>query len=214
MLIVKFFLCYFGAQIVGWNGWGWNGWEAISAIVLAVTIIIIAIQARATKKLAELSVMPHVSFTLRSKKTIHNRANNRLDLELPESMEMKEKLETLFIIQNNSKFPISFRVKTTFEINGRPRPTLKPYWDTPLPANPGVSQYPNVIRLKDFANETDDIQDKKITARIEYDYAPGFATEMRSKAMIETWIFDLKTYEWVGPAGMRDIMFFLPGESH
>lgn len=199
-------------EISYWKGWNWNGWEAISTIALISTIIVIAIQAHATKKFTKFSVMPSVSFVLRSRKTIYNRSSNTLDLELPESMEMKEKLKTQFIIRNNSKFPIFFKVKITFEINGKRRPPFKDYWENPLPADSEIIRYPEVVHLENFIKEIDNIKGKKIIAHIKYAYAPKFAPEVSSKTIRETWTFDLEKYEWVGPAGIRDIMIFLPGE--
>ncbi len=199
-------------QIINWDGWDWKGWAAISAIVLACTFIFIAKQAKATKKFTKFSVMPSASFFLRSAKTVYNRSKKRLDLELPESMEIEEKLETLFIIRNNSKFPILFKVKIIFEINNKRRSLFKDYWKKPLPANFKISKYPDVVHLENFIKEINDIEDRKITAHIQYTYAPRFAPKARPRTLLETWIFDLEKYEWKGPAGIMDINIFLPGE--
>jgi hypothetical protein len=198
-------------HIINWSGWNWGGWGAISAIVLAFTAIFIARQARATKIFTKYSVMPSVSFILRSLKTSVNRLKNNTDFSL-QSVGTKEKLGTSFIIVNNSTFPILFKVKIKFWINGEQRLSIREYWDKPLLVSSKINIYPNVINLEKFIEEIDHIKDKRIVAHIEYAYAPEFAPRIGSKTNLQTWIFDLKDYEWSGPAGARDINMYLPGE--
>ena len=199
-------------KVLNWNGWNWPGWEAVSAIALTITIIVIAVQACATKKFTKFSVMPRVRFYLRSRKTAFSRSKNKLNLTLPRSMGLKEKLETLFIVLNNSEFPALLKVKIRFEINGKRGSFIKEFWKKPLPASSKISLYPNVINLERAIKEVGSIKDKKIIAHIKYAYGPEFAPEIKSKTLSQTWIFDLNKYEWRGPAGIEDINIYLPGE--
>ena len=202
-------MCNFLNKIFNFSSWNW---DAISTIVLAITFVVIAIQAWATRKFTKFSVMPSASFFLRSARTMYNRANNRSDLEFPKSIPLEQKLKTLLIIRNNSRFPILFRVKIKLEIDGKRPIFLEEFWKKSLPANFEITRYPNVIDLNKYLSEKDDVGDKKVIAQIKYSYSPEFAPEIKSKTFSQTWTFDLNTYEWRGPAGIEDINISLPGE--
>lgn len=164
-------------------------------------------------KQLEFSIMPNAFFILRSKKTEYKRSSGELDLDFPGSTEIKEKLSTKFIVQNNSKFPILFHVRIIFEINGKQCSPEEYYWEKPLHVYPGGPMYcTSVLTLDTFIPKINEIKDKKIIAHIEYTYAPRFAPEKRPESMLEDWIFDLNNYEWRGPGGIQDRMIFLPGE--
>lgn len=211
------------SQIINWNGWDWDGWVAISAIALVITIIVIAFQAYATKKFAKFSVMPNAFFVLRSKGAELKR-KGKLG-ELWGKISNKEKLDTQFIIRNNSKFPILFKVKIIF-IHNNKQLSHDHYWrKDSLHVNPRRMTCPDVINLYDVIKELENKKDKdlenvienkknndeKITANIEYKYTPRFVKEY-SKKIKDTWVFHFNTFNWIGPNGIIDENIYLPGE--
>ena len=207
-------------------GLNYVDWIFIESMVLAITAVAIGFQAYYTKKHVELSaknitlsVIPGVFFALRSLRTIYKRSGQ---LNSWETISRKEKLRTQFIVQNNSRFPVLFKVKITFRFNDK-KLFHDYYWENALHINPGAISYPDVVHLKDIIvdKEINDEQleniieskkDKEIFVDIEYQYTPK-SVEIYSEPISERWRFNLKEFIWVGPNGIRDENIYLPGEN-
>lgn len=203
----------------------YTDWVFIESIILAITAVAIGFQAYYTKKHVELSsknitlsVMPGVFFALRSLRTIYKRGGR---LDLWEIISRKEKLRTQFIIQNNSRFPVLFKVKITFRLDDKKLPHNY-YWENALHINPGTTSYPDVIHLEniitgkevgdeELENMIKNEENKEIFVDIEYKYTPRFV-EIYSESILEHWRFNLKEFIWIGPNGMKDENIYLPGE--
>ena len=82
----------------------WTGWGGVSVIILSVTAGFIGWQAYVTRKIFQFQTIPSVAFSLMSTKTFYE----KLKMGAPNS---KDKQDTQFMINNLSKFPISFWIK-------------------------------------------------------------------------------------------------------
>jgi hypothetical protein len=189
--------------------WSWAGWNAVSSIILTLTLISIAFQSIETNRLVKFTVMPTAYFSLMSYRTYFNRTTSRQDLELPSDVNINDKLSTRFIVHNNSKFPVLFYVKINFSINGKKLPSQEYYWKKPLHVYPTRGEYPEVLRLQDFMTQINEVKGKQIVAEIQYTYAPMFASGIKADKMTEIWTFDLDKYEWSTSDGVRDCLLFL-----
>ena len=217
-LILAYVLYVFQIIQVDWENIRKINWDAISATALIVTAIVIGLQAFYTKKQAEFSAkniaflaIPGVSIFVRSLKTIYKRKQIIDDWKI---LSLKEKLKTIFIVENNSKTPILLKVKITFKFKGK-KLSQDHYWKNPLSINPGIMSYPDVIHLESIITEERLGVIKEnggtISAEIEYKYTPKFI-EAYSESIVEHRNFNLGDFEWEGPDGVKDENIYLPGE--
>jgi len=169
-------------------------WEAISAVALILTIIVIAVQAVATKKYTKYLIMPNVFYFLKS-----------INQTTPNGIK-KSKL----VIVNNSKFVILFHIYIEFRNDGEEPIFQKDYWKPKyIYAYPGKGEYEDIMNpMYGFKKIREKGLEKiNIITNIKYAYAPAFAPEDESKECEESeWIFcynpDAKKLDWKGPNGV------------
>jgi len=195
-------------------GMNYLNWIFFESIILGITAVFIGFQAYYTGKLFELSIMPSAFFVLKSTRALLKEPNKKTLLveELLKIYSKEQLLKTQFIIKNNSKFPILFNVKITFQANHY-EVVHDNYWEDSLHVFPGqYAFYPEVIHLEDIIRKSEgtnleekinNIKNKKIIAKIQYTYTPKVEKKY-PKTMSECWIFDLEQFRWVGPNGIID----------
>jgi len=219
LLIIPLSFFYLAYYIFGIQVFYWEGWKIFSAIALIGTFIFIGVQTYLTKKQVEYSVMPNTYFILRTSKRIfleerfkdipyQGRREELIQTILDKIPLNGDKLKTLFIVKNNSKYPILFKVKIDYKIDGKTVNSCDAYWKTPLHVYPSGMRYPEVINLEDaiqnIRKNNNSIQDKKIIAHIEYTYSPRFAPKMNYGTFHEEWIFNLREFRWRGPQDVKE----------
>lgn len=186
--------------------------DIFDVIFVASMALFIALQVVYNKKLAEFTIMPSAFFTLYSAKTFARIA----EVEPPSLI--RQKLKTILVIKNNSKFPVYFKIKIIFKVDGKIMNISPHYWDeTPLRLLPGCVRFPDVVHLsralEDDKNKNDeDSFNKKISgtikkaiiADIEYSCVPVLEPDIKYKTVREEWRFDLNDFIWIAPHGTRD----------
>ena len=165
-------------------------WEAISAIATIAMVVLIYKQTkatqesvRATEKYTKYSVMPNCYFMMRG---------------------------DVFIVKNNSKFPILFAVDIQLvgiEENGnKVEVSQKGYWSKPLfvYGEDVLSTASDFLKFNEFRKIPNFTQKGKIFAHIKYCYWPVFAPEEKSKEILDDyWSFNFSENKWTGPNGVR-----------
>lgn len=99
-LIISGTLSVFKGQIT--NLLVWNGWEAISVIALIITAFYIGEQSYFTRRIFQFQTIPSVAFALMSDRTFFEK------IGMPYYGDVSD---VHFMINNLSKFPISFWIK-------------------------------------------------------------------------------------------------------
>lgn len=200
-------------------------WAMIASMVSGLVGIAIAYQAFNTKKQVEISAksiafsIPGVVFVLRSLCTIYKRGGK---IDVWQKLPTIDKLKTLFVIQNNSKTPISLKVRVTYKFNNK-EIAKNHYWEKPLSINPGITRYPDVIHLEEILKKNEgnksledivkDNENEEIIVNIEYKYSPK-DFEAYSDSRTERRNFILNKFIWEGPDGTKDENIHLPGENY
>ena len=208
-------------SILSYMFWENIDFQIITTMVLAVTAFIILYQAYQTRKAAQYSLMPNITFLLKSGKSRQH----------DENVNVKNMLFTKIIIYNHSKFAVScwmniivyLRMKESDHIDFKKKYQYEKGSEHGWILPPGKSEFPitkNILpeaildkKYGEMSQEDNYLFEERIKeiqgviAEFEIISKPLMEKDVKFELNGMKWEFILEEMQWIDPQGARELNY-------